>query len=150
MTRFLLSCSTTIGYPDSIDPKDIQDQVPPKTEKEKQWSLILGIPFLVLLIVVPFVSALTLKNQQGNDVSLFSLFADAFGVVFVFNLVDWLALDWLIFCTITPRFVVIPGTEGMPGYKDYFFHFRGFIIGTGLSAIAGLMITVIVSVATSW
>jgi hypothetical protein len=43
----------------------------------------------------------------------------AFGVVFLFNLVDWLVLDWLILCAITPKFVVLPGTAGMPGYKEY-------------------------------
>ena len=45
-----------------------------------------------------------------------------------------------MFCTITPKFVVIPGTEGMSGYKDYGFHFRGFIIGTLLSAISAVVI----------
>jgi len=34
-------------------------------------------------------------------------------------------LDWLIFVTIQPDFVVIPGTEGLAGYKDYGFHFLG-------------------------
>ena len=29
---------------------------------------------------------------------------------------------------------VIPGSEGHPAYKDYFFHFRGFLIGTVFSA----------------
>ena len=47
---------------------------------------------------------------------------------------------WLIFCTITPGFVVIPGSEGAEGYKNYGFHFRGFLIGTDFSAVAGLII----------
>jgi hypothetical protein len=61
----------------------------------------------------------------------------AFGISFVFNTWDWLVLDWLVFCTITPRAFVISGSEGNPAYKDYFFHFRGFLLGTAFSALLG-------------
>ena len=123
-------------------PKDIQSRVPPKTEKEKRQSLIVGIPFLIVLVAVPFISTLALKRQ---DASFVHLFLNAFGVAFVFNLVDLLLLDWLMFCTITPKFIVIPGTAGMEGYKDYFYHFKASIIGTVLSVVAGLVIAGIVS-----
>ena len=121
-------------------PQAIQDQVPPKNAEEKKLSLILGIPFLTLLFAVPFASTLALKHRHGGDVSFLQLFANGFGVPFIFNLVDWLIIDWLIFCTITPQFVVILGTEGAAGYKDYAFHFRGFLIGTVFSAIVGMVI----------
>jgi hypothetical protein len=126
-------------------PKDIQAQVPPKTEAEKRLSLALGIPFLILFVAVPFASTLNLKVRSQSDVSFLALWLHAFGVIIIFSVVDWLVLDWLMFCTLTPRFVVIPGTEGMAGYKDYAFHFRGFLIGTALSAGAGLAIAAIVS-----
>jgi hypothetical protein len=84
-------------------PEDIQAQVPPKTKKEKQLALALGIPFLILLVAVPFVSTLVLKNQHQGMLSYFSLAVHAFGVAFVFNMVDWLVLDWLMFCTIRSR-----------------------------------------------
>ncbi|MFH2040566.1 MAG: nitroreductase [Chloroflexota bacterium] len=125
-------------------PKDIQSKVPPKTPNEKRLSLLLGIPFLLALIIIPFISTLRLKLQLGANSSFMALFLNAFGVTFTFNLVDWLLLDWLMFCTITPKFVVIPGTEGLPGYKDYAFHFRGFIIGTFLSTAFALLTAVVV------
>ena len=126
-------------------PKDIQSKVPPKTEKEKRQSLIVGIPFLIVLVAVPFISTLALKRQCAEDVSFVHLFLNAFGVAFIFNLVDLLLLDWLMFCIITPKFVVIPGTAGMGGYKDYFYHFKASIIGTILSVVVGLVIAGIVS-----
>ena len=126
-------------------PDDIQALVPPKTEEEKRLSLVLGIPFLILLFAVPFISTLALESLYQGDVSFFLLAANAFGVAFVFNVIDWLVLDWLMFCTITPQLVVIPGTEGAAGYKDYWFHFRGFLIGTVFSAVVGLVIGAIVS-----
>ena len=126
-------------------PDEIQAVVPPKTDLEKRQSLIPGIPFLLLLFAVPFISTLVLKRQSGEIISFFPLFLNAFGVAFLFNLVDLLVLDWLLFCFITPGFLVIPGTEGMGEYKDYGFHFRAFLIGTVLSIAGGLIIAGIVS-----
>ena len=125
-------------------PDEIQAVVPPKTDLEKRQSLIPGIPFLLLLFAVPFISTLVLKRQSGEIISFFPLFLNAFGVAFLFNLVDLLVLDWLLFCFITPGFLVIPGTEGMGEYKDYGFHFRAFLIGTVLSIAGGLIIAGIV------
>ena len=126
-------------------PEEIQNQVAPKTETEKRQSLIVGIPFLIVVVAVPFISTLILKRQSGEEVSFLHLFLNAFGIVFIFNLVDLLLLDWLMFCSITPNFVVIPGTEGMPAYKDYGYHFRASITGTILSIVAGLVIAGIVT-----
>ena len=103
-------------------------------------SLILGVPFLILLFAIPTASTLTLEAQGGGAVSFLQLLTNGVGILFIFNLVDWLLLDWLVFCTLTPRFVVIPGTEGAAGYKDYAFHFRGFLIGTAFSALVGTVI----------
>ena len=125
-------------------PQDIQALVPPKTDREKQLSLAFGVPFLALLFAVPFISTLMLKNNHPGALPFLPLVVHAFGVMFVFNLVDWLLLDWLIFCAITPRFLVIPGSEGARGYKDYLFHFRGFLIGTALSIVMGLIIGALV------
>jgi hypothetical protein len=88
-------------------PQSIQNLVPAKTPKEKRQSLIVGIPFLLLL---------------------------------VFNIVDLIVLDWLVFCTWTPSFLIIPGSEGSEAYKDYFYHFKASIIGTILSVVGGLLI----------
>jgi hypothetical protein len=121
-------------------PEDIQAQVPPKTEQEKRLSLVLGIPFLLLLIAVPLISTLMLEARHPQTATFFALAANGFGVAFVFNVVDWLILDWLMFCTVTPRFIVIPGSEGAAGYKNYGYHFRGFLIGTVFSLVVGLIV----------
>jgi hypothetical protein len=75
------------------------------------------------LLGFPVSAALSAKAAH---VSILEIFLSVAGVVFLFNLVDWLILDWLIVCTITPKFMVLPGTEGMAGYKNYATHFRGF------------------------
>jgi hypothetical protein len=125
-------------------PKDIQTQVSPKTAQEKKQSLFFGIPFLALLFLVPLIFCIWLKHHSTTNVSFLSLFLNAFGVAFFFNLIDLVVIDWLIFCFVTPRFMVIPGTEGMAGYKDYGFHFKAFLVGTILSVVMGAIISVIV------
>ena len=123
-------------------PKAIQEQVEPKTSREKRLGLLMGIPFLALLTAVPLWSTIRLE-REGVEI-FWMLWLNAFGVVFLFNLVDWLVLDWLMFCRLTPRFLVIPGTEGSPAYKDYFFHFRAFLVGTILSVVTGLVLAALV------
>jgi hypothetical protein len=122
-------------------PKDVQAAVPPQTVREKRQTLYWGLPFWLCMLGFPVAAALT---AHAMHLSVLEIFLSAAGVLFLFNLVDWLIVDWLIVCTITPKFMVLPGTEGMAGYKNYAMHFRGFLIGTALSAILGLVIVRIV------
>jgi len=86
-------------------PKDVQAVVPPNTKEEKRQTLYWGIPFWLFLLGFPIASALT---AYAAHQSFLEIFLSAFGVIFLFNLVDWLILDWLIVCTITPKFMVLP------------------------------------------
>ncbi len=123
-------------------PAKIQGKVPGKTRLEKRLTYVFGIPFMLVLLLGSFFSTLSLKHQ--GDAQFLALWLNAAGVMFVFNVVDWLLLDWFMFCTLTPRFVVIPGSEGMEEYKDYGFHFRGFLHGIIYSVFGGLAIAAIV------
>ena len=62
----------------------------------------------------------------------------------MWNVIDLVLMDCLIVCTITPKWVVIEGTEGCKGYKDYMFHFKGFMIGCVYSAISAVVLSGIV------
>ena len=124
-------------------PKDVQALVPSKTPDEKRQTIYWFLAFLGILLVFP---ALAAASAEAAHQDFLEIFLSAFGVNLLVNLVDWLVIDWLIVCTITPRFVTLPGTEGMAGYKDYAPHFKGFLIGTALSAVIGLIITTLVVV----
>src|SRR5258708_17722400 len=86
-------------------PSEIREIVPPKSEKERRMSIVLG-----LLIGVPVASAFFWRTATLGSHSFRELFAYAFGVLFIFNLVDLLILDWLILCWFEPRCAVLPGT----------------------------------------
>jgi hypothetical protein len=121
-------------------PKEIQQKVSPKTKKEKRQSLYWGIPFLIILFAIPFFSAWTLRNEDPSSRSFLSLFLTAFGVGMFFNIVDLLIIDFLVVCLWRPRFLVLHGTEGMKAYRDYFHHFRAFMVGTVVSLLVGVII----------
>jgi hypothetical protein len=121
-------------------PKEIREIVPPKSEKEQRISVLLG-----LLIGAPFTAALFWRTATMGSQSFWEMFAYAFGVLFIFNLVDLLILDWLIVCWFAPRWVILPGTEHIVVPKQYLHHFKGFLIGTVGIAIVGLAIAAILS-----
>src|SRR5215813_13425690 len=112
-------------------PRDVQAAVPPKTVQERRQTIYWAIPLFLLFLGFPVAAALT-AEAAGADLLTSTLCA--FGVGVVINLFDLLILDWLMFCTWTPQFVVLPGTEGLAGYKDYGLHFRGFLTGIVISA----------------
>ena len=124
-------------------PADILAAVPPKTPAEKRLAMLIGVPFIVLALGFPLYSTVGFSYRVGADASFWLLFAHAMGVLLIPFFMDLFVLDWLIFCTITPSFVVYPGTEGFAGYKDYGFHLRAhtrgflFLIPT-CAVIAGL------------
>ena len=126
-------------------PAEIQAAVPPKTEQEERHSLVLGIPFVLLAAVVPFWSTWALQRASGGSLGFLTLTFHGFGVASVFNLVDLVVLDWWLFCTVQPKIMVIPGTEGMGAYRDYGYHFRAFCRGTAICAAAGLAIAALVT-----
>ncbi len=122
-------------------PKDVQQQVPPKTSAEKRVCAYWATAIFLLLLAFPLAAAFSSKAAHQN---FLGVFFSAFGVLFLFNLVDLLIIDWLIVCTITPNFLVIPGTEGMASYKNYAMHFKGFLIGAGVSVVLSLLLTMLV------
>jgi hypothetical protein len=128
-------------------PRDILEAVPPKTRKEKRLSILIGVPFLMLAVGFPLYSTVGFNQGVGGDASFWLLFAHALGVLLIPFFVDLLILDWLIFCTLTPRFIVFPGTEGFAGYKDYGFHLKAHARGilflilscAAIAVLAGLV-----------
>ena len=126
-------------------PPDVRAQWGPMTERtRRQRALVAGAFLLVILCVVVW-SLKSLPAVLPGDVTFAAAFAHftiMFGTV---NVLDWLVLDWgLVYWQ--PRFVVLPGTEGMAGYRNYWFHFRGFLIGIPVVLAGSALFAAIVSI----
>ncbi len=125
-------------------PEDIKREVPRLTRRERLRAIPFAILFLAAVVGIPLISALTLSGQQGGEVPLLVLWVHVFGVLFIASLFDLVVLDWLLYCTITPKRLVIPGTEGMAGYKDYRYHLRAHARGTLLMVVLALVLAAVV------
>jgi hypothetical protein len=120
-------------------PVEIREIVPPKSEKERRRSIFLG-----LLIGAPFASALLWRTVTLRSHSFWELFAYAFGVLFIFNIVDLLIIDWLVVCWWKPLWVILPGTEHIVISNPYLHHFKGFLVGTVGLVFVGLAVAALV------
>ena len=124
-------------------PPDIQQKHGPMSAKALRQRKLAGVPVLALLLGTLIVALVQLAQAQGTRLSLVDAFACVFLIFFIFNVVDLLILDGLIFVTIQPRLIILPGTEGAAGYKDYGFHLRASLKGVIGSAIASAVIAAI-------
>ncbi|MEI9921032.1 MAG: nitroreductase [Bacteroidota bacterium] len=123
-------------------PKEIQVTVPPKTPKERMQAVFFALPILLIMIGYPVVVSWHYRPGQPYFIYYFSVI---WSMMLVFNIFDLLILDWLMFCYITPKFIVIPGTEGHAGYKNYRFHFIGFLKGIFITGIISTLLAGLLS-----
>jgi hypothetical protein len=126
-------------------PPDIQAKYGPMSERSKRQRLPVAIFFIAMLLVIVAMSFREVRTNAGGDIPFLAAVVHLFVMFSVFNLLDWLVLDWLIVVTIRPSFIVLPGTEGLPGYKDYGFHFRGFVIGMGITIVTCVLVAGVVA-----
>ena len=126
-------------------PPDIRERFGPMSQRAKRQRWLVGIPVFLLLVAVIVVSVVGFVQIGGGSV-FFTVFVGIVVMLVVFNAVDLLILDWLIFNTLTPRIIVLPGTEGAQGYSDYGFHLREFLKGVLSSTVWSLLIAGVASV----
>jgi hypothetical protein len=123
-------------------PPDIQQKYGPMSARAARLRPYSAVLFFLAVLIVPILGLFALRAQSGNVPFIPALLFSG-GVLLVFNTYDLIILDWLFFCTLRPRLMVLPGTEGMAGYRDYHFHFIGFLKGLGFSTAGALLIAVL-------
>ena len=124
-------------------PPDIQEKHGPMSARSKRQRVPVAILIGAVGLGIVAMSFSEVRANGGGKIPFLTAFVHLFVMLSVFNVVDLLVLDWPL-VAIVPGFMVLPGTEGSAGYKDYWFHFRGFLIGTVLILVAsGLMAGVV-------
>ena len=120
-------------------PKDIQEKttIPEPTSKQKRSAKCFAV--IASLIIFGAVFFFGFLRFSGAEEGFLTIFLYVFVMVFTWNVIDLLLMDWLIVCTITPSWIILQGSEGCKGYKDYGFHFKGFLIGCVYSLIMALI-----------
>jgi hypothetical protein len=110
------------------------------SERTRRQRIPVAILVIAVMIGIVAASFRGVPRDAGGDISFLPAFIHLAVMFTAFNVLDWLVLDWLIVVAIRPRFIILPGTEGMAGYSDYGFHFRGFLIGTAITLVTSLLV----------
>jgi len=130
------------GYTDY--PEIVKRKVPPQTRRERTVAGIVGIPFILLAVVYPACSILSLKERLGGVITFNDAFVHLLILVMFMTIGDLVFLDWLIISKITPSFVVIPGSE-TEDYKDFSHHYRGHLRATIIMIVLCATVAIVVS-----
>ena len=121
-------------------PPDIRAKHGPMSDSTRKQANKVTLPLLATLGLVLALGLGQLRNVTGELTFVETLIVST--VIFqVWNLLDLVLLDWFLLMTLKPKFMILPGTEGMAGYSDYKFHFHKFLNGIVFTFILALLVT---------
>jgi hypothetical protein len=123
-------------------PPAVRDRYGAKSRRGRQVTAVVGGLIAVLVFGVVTAGLLQVRAVAG-ELGFVSAFATAAIIMHTFNVFDLLVLDWLLFVLWQPKLMVLPGTEGMPEYRDLRFHVDGFVKGLGFCTVGALFAAVI-------
>jgi hypothetical protein len=118
-------------------PADLQALMPPKTDLEKRLTALLAIPFFIILFGGFGLTA----ARYGTEHGFIGMILHVYLVWQVINLFDLVVIDWMGMHLVDPQNPPFPGTEGAQGYRDYHFHFIGFLRGSIMGIVLALIIS---------
>lgn len=116
-------------------PADIQALIPPKTDEEKRLTVLFAVPFFIILFGGLGLSA----ARYGTEEGFAALALHIYLVWQMVNLFDLVVIDWGGMMLVDPQNPPLPGTEGAKGYRDFAFHFIGFIKGSVMGVVLALI-----------
>ncbi len=142
---FLLMISTgprVWGYSDY--PQAVKDKVPPQTRKERRLAALLGLPWFIFILGFPVFSTYALKSRLGGEIPYPAALANFLVMFLLATVGDLVILDWLVISKMTPKFVIIPGSEAAD-YKDFSHHYKGHAKAAGILVFLALALAAVVS-----
>jgi hypothetical protein len=121
-------------------PPEIRAAAGPISPADRRLQRVGGAAFMLLLVVFPVLAVVGLRPLGGGALTFAPAALSVFIVLMTFNVVDLVLLDWLLVERLLPGRVAFPGAPGMRFTRGDAYHFRGFLIGTGLSLAAAVVI----------
>lgn len=112
----------------------------PKSARGRQVALVFAV-FVWAVCAVPLMVAAMVGLDGALDDGLEFLPAAVCAALVFATLTVWdlVVVDWIIFAGLRPRLLVLPGTEGMPEYRDLRFHATAALKGSPLIVVVGLV-----------
>lgn len=126
-------------------PADIQALAAPKTPEEKRITTLVGMPFVVVFFGLNIALTWDVKAAMGANFTFGAAWLYAYALFMGFNLWDLVILDWIGLSLVDPLHPPFPGTEGAAGWRDYRFHFYGFLKGCVIGLVFAIVVAAIVT-----
>ncbi len=104
-------------------PPDVRTAVGDSLEKPALQQGLVALALFTVILGGLFVAVRRLDADLGG-IKARTAGIHVFFLLWIVNAIDVLVVDWLFFMNLGQERVTFPGTEGLPGYDDYFFHFR--------------------------
>jgi hypothetical protein len=122
-------------------PPEVKAKWGPISEKARRQHFVFAIAFFGVLIGAMAYDVVRLEPVLGTPPSILAIFVSIVIIFAMFNLVDAVIIDWLILLVLWPGLGVLPGTEGMPGYKDARRWTINLLKGFALAPLAGILVS---------
>ena len=126
-------------------PPDVKAKWGPISSKANRQHRVFAILFFLVLISAMVYDVFRLESVLGIQPSFMAIFTSIVIVLALFNLVDAVIIDWFILQVLWPGLAILPGTEGMPGYKDARRWIINLVKGFALAPIAGILVAGVVT-----
>jgi hypothetical protein len=111
-------------------PPDVQAAVADSPPAGTAFRIVVA-GALVTVIVVGLAWSLKRLGRANPTLGFRGAALHVFVVYWAVQAFDVFVIDWLFFMNLLHRWVVLPGTEGLAGYGDYWFHFRVSFLEAG-------------------
>lgn len=124
-------------------PAPVRERVAPLTADEKRTQTIFALFFFVIPVVLLTLSTSALIARNGGEADFMAVLLNAYGILVVFNLTDWLIIDWLFVLVLGSYYIRFAGAEGFTTqekFGTYGYHFRGFLIGLVITGVISLIV----------
>lgn len=122
-------------------PADVRAKVAPMSQRARRERLVLVVIVYASIVALLWLAIRRIPELPGGSLTFVHIYVTSWIVLNLFNLVDWLFLDWFVLVTLKPSWIILPGTDAsMAGYHDYGKHFRGFLMGlAGITVVSAMV-----------
>ena len=128
-------------------PKEIQATQSPLTPQEKREKAVLSVLIVGIMLGAPLYIVAQLRASGGSP-SFFEAYASIWIAYQIVMLFDAIVIDWLWLVEFQPKFVVLPGAEGLTHLlSDKRMHLNNYVksvVGTTIGAIPYAIIAAMV------
>jgi len=120
-------------------PADVKEFWGPMSERAKKQRAVVATLYFALIIGGLTLSTMRLAQIVPRESWFVAVLASTAIIIAFFNLFDAVIIDWLILLVLWPSLGILPGTEGMAGYRDARMHVTNFFKGWIFVAVGSLI-----------